>query len=310
MPMDLGVLLTIYATSELMSARAVLRRSEEPVAKSSKEKKQMSVLKAVTASVFCLGLLGVVAPEAKADEWNRKTVITFSGPVEIPGVHLAGWGVLPAGTYVFKILDSQSDRHIVQIFDKDETEIYATILAIPNYRLRATDKTVITFRERPAGEPEALRAWFYPGRNWGEEFVYPKAKAIALAKATNTPVLFTPVEIPLEVAEPIKSADAPLVMEMRRAPIMAIKPTGEEVQLAEVVTPPPAQPEAAVASVPEKTLPATASPLPLIASARIAGIGRSLDPSARAKSRPVGSLSIPGALLSGAPRGRGGKWGN
>jgi len=234
----------------------------------------MRIFTAVTASVFCLGLLGVVvAPEAKADEWNRKTVITFSGPVEIPGVHLKGWGVLPAGTYVFKILDSQSDRHIVQIFNKDETTIYATILAIPNYRLRATDKTVITFRERPAGEPEALRAWFYPGRNWGEEFVYPKAKAIALAKATNTPVLFTPVEMAVEVAEPIKTADAPLVMEMRRAPILAIRPTGEEMQLAEVVTPPPAQPEAVVASVPEKALPATASPLPLIALLGLLAMG-------------------------------------
>ena len=157
--------------------------------------------------------------------------------------------MLPAGTYVFKILDSQSDRHIVQIFSKDEKTIYATILAIPNYRLKATDKTVITFSERPAGQPEALRAWFYPGRNWGEEFVYPKAKAIALAKATNTPVLFTPVEIPLEVAEPIKSADAPVVAELKRAPIMAIKPTGEEVQLAQVVTPPPAA-ETEVATAP------------------------------------------------------------
>jgi hypothetical protein len=112
-----------------------------------------------------------------------------------------------------------------------------------------------------------LRAWFYPGRNWGEEFVYPKAKAIALAKASNTPVLFTPVEIPVEVAEPIKSADAPVVVELKRAPIMAIKPTGEELQLAEVVTPPPpAQTEVATAAVePEPVLPATASPLPLLA---------------------------------------------
>jgi hypothetical protein len=234
----------------------------------------MSILKTVTASVFCLGLMSVVlAPAAKADDWNRKTVITFSSPVEIPGVHLTGWGVLPAGTYVFRILDSQSDRHIVQILNKDETTIYATILAIPNYRLKATDKTVITFRERPAGEPEALRAWFYPGRNWGEEFVYPKTKAVALAKATNTPVLFTPVEIPLEVAEPIKSAGAPVVLELKRAPIMAIKPTGEEVQLAEVVTPPPTQPEAVVASKPEKTLPATASPLPLIALLGLLALG-------------------------------------
>src|SRR5690349_16098529 len=174
----------------------------------------MKLFKAAT-TVCCMALVGAVfVPVAKADDWNRKTVITFSDPVEIPGVHLAGWGVLPAGTYVFKILDSQSDRHIVQIFNKDETTIYATILAIPNYRLTATDKTVITFSERPVGEPEALRAWFYPGRNWGEEFVYPKAKAIALAKATNTPVLFTPVEMAPEVSEPIKSADAPIVLEL------------------------------------------------------------------------------------------------
>jgi len=216
-------------------------------------------------TVFGLALISAVfAPAAKADDTNRKTVVTFSGPVEIPGVHLKGWGVLPAGTYVFKILDSLSDRHIVQIFNKDETTIYATILAIPNYRLKATDKTVITFRERAAGEPEALRAWFYPGRNWGEEFVYPKAKAVELAKATNTPVLFTAVEIPLEVeaAEPIKTADAPVVAELKRAPIMAIKPTGEEVQLTAVVTAPPAMTE--VASAQPDKLPATASPLPLI----------------------------------------------
>ena len=129
----------------------------------------------------CLTLIGaVLAPVASADAWNRKTVITFSGPVEIPGVHLAGWGILPAGTYVFKVMDSQSDRHIVQISNKEGTKVYATILAIPNFRLKATDKTVITFRERPAGQPEALRAWFYPGRNWGEEFVYPKAKALGV----------------------------------------------------------------------------------------------------------------------------------
>jgi hypothetical protein len=222
----------------------------------------------IATTVGCMALMGaILAPSVKADDWNRETVITFSAPVEIPGVHLQGWGVLPAGTYVFKILDSQSDRHIVQIFNKDKTTIYATILAIPNYRLKATDKTVITFRERPAGLPEALRAWFYPGRNWGEEFVYPKAVAIELAKTTNLPVLFTPAEIAVEVAAPIKSADEPAVVELKRAPIMAITPAGEEVQIAEVVTPPPAQVEVAMAKAPEadRMLPATASPFPLVA---------------------------------------------
>jgi hypothetical protein len=217
----------------------------------------MKLLKKVT-TVCGIALMGVLfMPDAKADDWDKKTVITFNNSVEIPGVHLSGWGVLPAGTYVFKILDSQSDRHIVQIFNQDETTIYATILAIPNYRLKATDKTVMTFRERPAGEPEALRAWFYPGSNSGEEFVYPKAKAIELAKTTNVPVLFTATEIPVEVTAPIRSADEPLVVEMKEAPVMAVKPTGEEIQVSEVVAPPPVE-------VPV-TLPATASPLPMLA---------------------------------------------
>jgi hypothetical protein len=237
----------------------------------------MSILKKATTTVFCVALMGVVlSPAANASAWNRKTTMTFSGPVEIPGVHLKGWSVLPAGTYVFKIMDSQSDRHIVQIFNADETQVYATILAIPNYRLKATDKTVITFRERPAGEPEALRAWFYPGRNWGEEFVYPKARAVELAKTANTPVLFTEVEIPVEVAEPIKTTDHPVVLKLKQAPVMAIKPTGEQVELAAAVTPPPAselKPDTAPTQTAAATLPKTASPLPLIGLLGLLALG-------------------------------------
>ncbi len=210
--------------------------------------------------------MAVLTPGLRADDWNDKTVITFSGPVEIPGVHLSGWAVLPAGTYVFKLLDSGSDRHIVQIFNKDENVVYATILAIPNYRLQATDKTVITFSERPTGEPEALRAWFYPGKNWGQEFVYPKSRAIELSRATNMPVLFTPRDMTVEVAEQIKSADAPVVRELKSAPVMAITPAGEEVQLAAVVTAPPADqpmPAAVAAALPDQ-LPETAGTLPLL----------------------------------------------
>ena len=58
-------------------------------------------------------------------------------------------------------------------------------------------------------------------------------------------------------------------MQLRQAPILAIKPTGEEVQLVEVVTPPPALAETQVSTEPaptllEKTLPATDGTLPLI----------------------------------------------
>lgn len=234
-----------------------------------------------TSTMVCsLALMGAVfTPGAKADDWNNKTTITFSGPVEIPGVHLKGWGVLPAGTYVFKLLNSESDRHIVQIFNADESVVYATILAIPDYRLHATGKTVMTFSERPAGEPDALRAWFYPGKQWGDEFVYPKARAMEIAKTAKVPVLFTPTETPAEVTEPIKTADAPAVVQMQQEPVMAVQPTGEQVQLSEVVTAPPA---AEVAATPTpapiaETLPATGSSMPLIGLLGLLALGGALS---------------------------------
>jgi hypothetical protein len=231
----------------------------------------MTIMRAA-ATVFGIGLLSAtLLPSAKADEFNRKTEITFSGPVEIPGVHLTGWGVLPAGTYVFKVMDSQSDRHIVQIFSKDEKTVYATILAIPNYRLKPTDKTVITFRERPAGEPEALRAWFYPGRNWGEEFVYPKSKAVVLAKVSNVAVLAIASDVKVEVEKP---EEAEVVEQLKQAPIVAVKPTGEEVEVAQVVQTTPA-PEVAADLTPV-ALPETASSLPLIALLGLLAMGGAL----------------------------------
>ena len=211
-------------------------------------------------TVLCAALLATAfSPSVKADDWTRKTVITFSQPVETPGVHMKGWAVLPPGTYVFKVLDSASDRHIVQIFNKDETMIYATILAIPNYRLRATSKTVLTFKETPPGQPDVLRAWFYPGKNFGDEFVYPKTKALELAKVTKSPVLYTPIELAPEVTAPITSPDEPTIVALKQAPVLAVQPTGEDVEIAQVVTAPPA--EALVAT---KELPKTASPMPLI----------------------------------------------
>ena len=209
-------------------------------------------------TAICAALLATVfSPSVKADDWNQKTVITFDRPVETPGVHMKGWAVLPAGTYVFKLLGSPSDRHIVQIFNQGETVVYATVLAIPNYRLKATGKTVLTFRETPPGQPDVLRAWFYPGKNFGDEFVYPKSKALELARVTKAPVLYTPTEIPAEVEAPITSPEEPLVVQLKQAPVVAVKPTGEDVEIAQVVTAPPTE-------VAANELPATASPMPLI----------------------------------------------
>ena len=127
------------------------------------------------AMVCCFVFVALaIAPRVKANELNKKTILTFTEPFEVPGV---GAQILPAGTYVFKLVDSLGDRNVVQIFSADGTHVYTTILAIHNYRLKPTDKTVLTFKERGEGQPEAIKAWFYPGDNLGQEFVYPKKRA-------------------------------------------------------------------------------------------------------------------------------------
>ena len=215
----------------------------------------------LVAMIFCLSLMALAfLPSVKADDWNRKTIVTFSAPVEVPGV---GAQTLPAGTYVFRIMDSGSDRHIVQIFNEAMDHVYTTILAIPNYRMKSTDKTVMTFGERAAGQPEAIRAWFYPGRQWGEEFVYPKFRAVALAKLTGQPVLATPIELATAPIEALKTA-----------PVVAVEPTGEEVEVAKVVELPPevvAPKPVEVAAA--QSLPQTASPLPLVGLIGLLSLG-------------------------------------
>jgi len=207
------------------------------------------------AFVCAFGLATVAmlyAGTASAQTLSKKTTVTFNMPVEIPGV---GAQVLPAGVYVFRLMDSLSDRNIVQVFNKDESHIYATILAIPNFRLRATDKTVMTFAERAAGEPQAIKAWFYPGDNWGQEFVYPKSKALELARRTNLPVLYIPDEVAPNIVAPAKTPDEAPVVALKDAPIRAVTPAGQDVAIADVVTAPPTLVAA---------LPKTASNMPFI----------------------------------------------
>jgi len=227
------------------------------------------------STMFCLALMGATfSPSAKADAWDKETRITFSAPVQIPAVHQPGWGVLPAGTYIFKVLESGSNRHIVRITSADGLTVYATILGIPNLRLKATDKTVMTFRERPAGQPEALHAWFYPGKEWGEEFVYPKAQAVELAKSTSTPILEMPATVKVEAAKP---EEPQVAAELERAPVTAVAPSGKEVEIAQVVTPPPAAETLVAQSAPAPTLAKTASPLPLIALLGLLAFGGGLS---------------------------------
>jgi len=211
----------------------------------------MKIVKTVLA-VLTLALLGVMfASGAQADQWSKKTVMTFSQPVEIPGQ------ILPAGTYTIKLVDVASERHIVQFLDADGIKVIATVLAINNWRLRPTGKTVVNFAERVGDNPEAVKAWFYPGDNFGQEFVYPKHRAIELAVATKEPVP--------AIAEETTPA------ELTTAPIVAVTPEQKEVPVAEAIetTPPATTPLVAQ----NTSLPKTAGLVPLIALIGLASLG-------------------------------------
>src|SRR2546425_2547779 len=125
----------------------------------------MKAFRIAIAIIAVAMFITLSASNAKADEWDKKTIVTFDQPVEIPGM------VLAAGTYVFRRASS-TDPNVVRIFGKDETHVYATLLAIPDYRMNPADKTLITFEERATGSPRAIKSWFYPGDTAGEEFVY------------------------------------------------------------------------------------------------------------------------------------------
>jgi hypothetical protein len=183
--------------------------------------------------VFCLGIVAgaaLMGVRANADEWDQKTVFTFSGPVEIPGQ------VLDGGTYVFKVADSSADRNVIQVFSEDESHLYGTFLTVSDYHQQPSGKTIINFEERAAGDPEAVKAWFYPGDNYGHDFVYPRAKAAALANANNQPVASMPDEPAGKTTRPVKSMNESSVAALKNTPLKVQKPTGEEVELTAAFT--------------------------------------------------------------------------
>jgi hypothetical protein len=192
----------------------------------------------------------MVAPNVQAQDDNaylKRTKVTFSQQVEIPGQFL------PAGTYVMELLSLNPNRNIVRFFNEDRSKLVAQVLALPNLRLKTTGKTVIMFEERPINFPEAMKAWFYPGDNFGQEFVYPKMRAIELAQEAKEPVL-------------AYAAEPATVEEMTTVPLVAETPAREEVQVTEVV-------EIPVLVAQAQEMPRTASPIPLIALIGMASIG-------------------------------------
>jgi hypothetical protein len=135
------------------------------------KKGDLNMYRKMFTGMICLMLLGgaFFVPKVQADESDRKTIMTVNEPVQVPGK------VLPAGTYVLKLLDA-NDRTLVAIYNADDTHLITTIHGVPGYRTETPGSAILQLEDRPDGGPEALKAWFYPGDSIGVEFVYPNQK--------------------------------------------------------------------------------------------------------------------------------------
>ena len=158
-------------------------------------------------------LTTMAAAPARAQTMDSRTEFTFNQPVELPGI------TLPPGTYIFRFIDATTGRKVMQVQAKDmSSKNYGMFLTINAQRPRASDDAELRFLETPAGQPAAVKTWWYPGNTMGREFIYPKSQARRLAKATNQTVLTTQVDN--------VSND-----QMKTADLAYVSPTGQETAL-------------------------------------------------------------------------------
>jgi len=149
----------------------------------------------------------LTAGAALAETVDKRTVFTFNRPIALPGV------TLPAGDYLFRLVDTTTSRKVIQVLSGDGKTPYAMLHSIPEIRRDASGNPEVRFMETAKGHPNAVKTWWYPNERTGYEFIYPKDQARALAKEVSEPVLTTKVE-----------AAKPEVAELER-----ITPKGEEV---------------------------------------------------------------------------------
>jgi len=230
---------------------------------------------------------------------NQDTFFTFSQAVELPNK------TLPAGTYFFQLMDSESNRHIVKVMSQDRKELYATLMAIPFYSNdRPSDDPQVRFMETPASASasngtaagtNAIKIWFYPGNSVGHEFIYPRAQALRIAARTGESVLTTKTDAEMSADSELSRVDRngtdseanltaqaspenPAALAEQTAPAAAPQPAPDQPReqvgaiTGGTTTPEPAStpaaetaPAPAPTPAPRKNLPHTAGVLPLLA---------------------------------------------
>lgn len=224
---------------------------------------------------FAAAVLAASLSVVRADTWDKKTTVSFSQPVEVPGA------ILQPGRYVMKLVDSQSDRHVVQFTNERQNHVYATTIAVPAYRTQVTGHTVITFYEAAAGQPEPIRNWYYPGDNFGQEFVYSKEHLrdiAAVRPATSGFVAQRAEPAPVAAAEPVLEGESAPVAAPIETQAQANSLTNDEsnapVEIAQATPPKPEEPAAAPPPAPAPTeLPKTDGNLAGMALMGLVSIG-------------------------------------
>jgi len=156
--------------------------------------------------------LSATPARAQGGPLDSRTEFTFNQPVELPGV------TLPPGTYVFRFVDATTGKRVMQVQAKDaSSKNYGMFMTISAQRQKASDDAELRFLETPAGQPAAVKTWWYPGTTIGREFIYPKSQAMRLAKATNSTVLTTKEEVKPD--------------QMQSADLTYVSPSGQETPL-------------------------------------------------------------------------------
>jgi len=124
-----------------------------------------------------------VSPQNPSFEWNKKSTLNTDRQVEFPGI------VLQPGTYIIRLRENTERRSVVEILNQDETQVLASMLAVPDHRVRPEDTSEFTFHSVKRAEPRVVHSWYFPGDLVGLEFVYPKPRALEIAKESDSHVM-------------------------------------------------------------------------------------------------------------------------
>lgn len=236
----------------------------------------MKMIRILAVALLVASIIAIHGQATSADERNKMTIMTFSGDVQVPGA------TLPAGTYVFQLVDSDY-RHIVRIFNADQTKLITTIMAIPDYQVNISEETVVNFEEGRSDEPAAIESWFYPGDSTGQHFVYPKAQEEEFTARRNVGQPAPLVATEIQQATSVSTPTLPLVEDAttQPAPVAVAENHPEPAISGPSVAPKTPEPQGATepssgSQGNNEQLPHTASNLPLIGLAGLLLVGTAL----------------------------------